>query len=325
MRARYLLPCLLLLAPAAAAAPATILYAGTLEGPSGPVDETISAVFTLFDEETAGSAVFSQTEASFEVVGGALVVEIGRAGDLEEDDLGDRTLFLEVSVNGNTLAPRARIEPHPVAYFAHGADHAPLAHAASLVGTLTAAEAVGFEELATTGGASVAYGHLTGFPAGFVDGDQGIDFTPSTQFNFSAGTLALAAASITSAELQDGAVGTSEIAAGAVTSTALATGAVNSAKLAVGAVWDSNIANGAITSRVIGQSGASQQRRAYRIDTAACVEEVGTLTFDDACTPGPGSCSAGYTLNCVGSCVSIMGGNFPTCPNTAVGWVVYAP
>lgn len=320
-----LAPLLALRATAAWGAPATLLYTGTLDGPAGPVDQPVSAVFTLFDDATTGNAVFTQSEASLEVVDGALVVELGRAGDLDEDQLGDRTLFLEVVVNGSTLSPRARLDAHPAAHFAHGAEAAPLAHEATQVGTLTNAEAVPFDDLATAGAAPVAYGNLTGFPAAFADGDQGVDFTVSSQFNFSSGTLALATGAIGSAEIQDGAVGSSEIANGAVSGAAIATSAVGSSKLAAGAVQGNNIVNGTLTTRVLGATGATNQRRAYRVDNSNCRDVTGTISFDSACDTVNTGCSAGYARNCSGTCVSTAGGNFPTCANTAVGWVVFSP
>lgn len=319
-----LAPLLALPAPAAWGAPATLLYAGTLDGPSGPVDQPVSAVFTLFDDATAGSLVFTQSEASLEVLDGALVVELGRAGDLDEAALGDRTLFLEVVVNGSALAPRARIEAHPAAHFAHGADAAPLAHEATQVGTLTAAEAVPFDALATAGALPVAYSNLTGFPAAFADGDQGLEFTTSSQLSFSNGTLALAAGAIGSTEIADGTVGSSDLAAGAVGGAAIASGAVGSAQLATGAVQANNLVNGTITTRVLGATGATNQRRVYRVDNSNCRDATGTLSFDSDCDTVTTGCSAGYARNCSGTCVSIAGG-FPTCANTAVGWVVFAP
>lgn len=317
-----LAPLLALRATAAWGAPATLLYTGTLDGPAGPVDQPVSAVFTLFDDATAGNAVFTQSEASLEVVDGALVVELGRAGDLDEDQLGDRTLFLEVVVNGSTLSPRARIDAHPAAHFAHGAEAAPLAHEATQVGTLTSAEAVPFDDLATAGAAPVAYGNLAGFPAAFADGDQGLDFTVSSQLNFSSGTLALATGAIGSAEIQDGAVASSDIANGAVTSAKIADGAVGGAQIGTAAVQANNVVNGTITTRVLGATGATNQRRVYRVESSYCDGRRGTLSFQSSCALREIECRVAEYYSCDGTCV---GSPVTQCANTAVGWVVFAP
>jgi hypothetical protein len=280
----------------------------------------VTAVFTLFDSEAAGSAVFTQTEASLPVVGGSLVVELGRTGNLD-DSLVDVPVYLEVAVGGAVLSPRATIEAHPLALHAKLADIARLAADVDRLGSLLPENVVGKASLAAAGQAAVHFGNLQGFPAAFADGDQGLVFTPSSQFTLSGSTLGIAAGQVTSGVIKDGAVGSAEIADGAVTSTKIANSAVHASNVVANAVATGDIKNASLTSRVLGDTNATNRITIYEVTNATCAEGVGSLVTASSCAPVD-TCAGSFVRDCRNSCVT---GSAGSCTNRQVGFLPFAP
>lgn len=315
----------LLAAASALATPTTLVYSGTLRDDHGPVSGTVSAVFTVFDDADAGSAVFSQTEAALEVIDGALVVELGHGGDLDDDAIDGAPLYLEVAINGTTLTPRARIDEQPAAHLARVATSAPVAYDTDAVGAFPAAEAVSLAALAMPGRGAVHAGNVTELPAAFADGDQGIEFTPSSQFALTEGVLSLAPGAITTAEIADGALASVKLASGTVGAAQLATGAVGTTKIPNGAVQGSHVANGTLSAGRVGEPGYGNAVPVYRVVNTNCLDGAGTLTIRTTCTTSVGGCGVGNVVSCGGGCVPVFGGDLPACANTLVGYAVFGP
>jgi microcystin-dependent protein len=109
---------ILLLSSAAYAQDRILNYQGVLLDNSGqPVsDGTYSAVFELYDVETAGSSLWNDTGVSISTVNGAFSVRLG-SGDSPIPESVDftKTLWLEIQVNGSAFNSRVRIDPDPTA------------------------------------------------------------------------------------------------------------------------------------------------------------------------------------------------------------------
>ena len=207
-----------------AAVPDVVTYAGSLHQGAQPADGTFSAVFELFDAATAGTRLFTQTEPSLAVSGGELVVDLGNDPQNPLDDtlLASHPLFLSITVNGETLAPRVPFTSVPFARRAAKCEEA------DSVGGLSADD---ISNLYTAGAGLTKSG---------------------TQFS-------LASNAVSSENIVDGSVSAADLAAGSVTSTALAAGSVNGNALAAGAVTTSSIAAGAVTASALAPSSVNGQ------------------------------------------------------------------
>ena len=100
-------------------APATIAYQGVLADDSGaPVpDGTYTIDLRLFDTHVGGTALYGETYP-VSVVDGLFSVQIGNGEPLDapyEDLDVDRQLWVELTVEGTTLAPRTALQAVPYA------------------------------------------------------------------------------------------------------------------------------------------------------------------------------------------------------------------
>jgi len=97
----------------------TIRYAGQLTNASGnPVaDGSYHFVFTLYDTETGGSALWSETRQNLLVKGGELLAALGGGTPLPRGLTSSPALYLEIKVQGTgeagytTLSPRQKLNP----------------------------------------------------------------------------------------------------------------------------------------------------------------------------------------------------------------------
>jgi hypothetical protein len=100
-------------------------YQGYLSDSEGAgITDSLSMVFTIFDEETGGFDLWSE---SFEVgiLDGAFNVQLGEVTPLEAGMFSaEPDLWIEVSVEGETLSPRTRVTSVPYAFSAVYADTA---------------------------------------------------------------------------------------------------------------------------------------------------------------------------------------------------------
>ena len=102
---------------AQAAVPDVVTYAGTLKQGAQPANGTFSAIFDVFDAQTGGTRVFQQVEPSLVVAGGELVVDLGDdpTNPLSDELVASGALFLEITLNGETLTPRVAFTSVPFA------------------------------------------------------------------------------------------------------------------------------------------------------------------------------------------------------------------
>jgi hypothetical protein len=100
----YLL--ILLSAVFLSAQPSTITYQGVLTDDNGDViTGTENIKFDIFNEETGGSSIWTETHSSVSVSNGLFNVELGSVNSFGTLDFSQE-LWLEITVSGNTLSPR---------------------------------------------------------------------------------------------------------------------------------------------------------------------------------------------------------------------------
>ncbi len=218
----------LLAATQAAAVPEIVTYAARVENDAGPFTGTASVTFQLFTDPVAGTEVFVETVASLVIVGGDLIHDLGSTTALDDVLDENDALFLQVTLNGETLEPRTPIRSVPWAIRASEADIAQSAvsatDAARLGGQLPSAFQFG---VAANGGLAVANNQFS------IANDA---ITSARIAAGAVGTADIAANAVTSGLIADGAVGTADIANGAINAAKLVASAVGLAQLAANSV-----------------------------------------------------------------------------------------
>ena len=188
----------LIVATPAMAIPDVVTWAARVENDAGAFNGNLTVTFELFDVLTAGTSLWSETVASAIVVDGDLVHDLGSIEVLDDALIDRDNLFLQVTMNGDVLAPRSALRAVPYALRAENAATAELANQATDATKLGGFAPATFQFRAASGGGLA----LTG-----------------TEF-------AIAAASVTTARIADGAVTTAKIGAGAITSSHMSGNAV---------------------------------------------------------------------------------------------------
>jgi formylglycine-generating enzyme required for sulfatase activity len=115
---RLLLSALLLVPLLARSVPSTLTYQGRLFSPSGqPRAGTPTIVFKLFDHETAGEERWKETIANVPLTNGFYSLTLGQNGTAALDDViaAKDSLWMELTVDGTTLAPRQPLTTMPSA------------------------------------------------------------------------------------------------------------------------------------------------------------------------------------------------------------------
>ena len=100
----------------AAAAPAEIGYQGRLTDAAGhPLAGSVALGFALFADAEGGEALWSEAQPGVTVNEGVFHVALGSASPLPPSLFERDVLWLEVTVDGETLAPRQRLLSAPYA------------------------------------------------------------------------------------------------------------------------------------------------------------------------------------------------------------------
>jgi hypothetical protein len=103
--------------------PDTFTYTGNLQKDGQPYDGMVSATFELYDSETGGESVWSETYPTLQVQDGQFTARLGAKEDFGEAFDGQE-LWLEVTVEGTTMTPRQHVGATPYARKAARADEA---------------------------------------------------------------------------------------------------------------------------------------------------------------------------------------------------------
>lgn len=307
----------MLAASAATATPETVVWSARVESDAGPFDGTVSLALALFDAETGGVAVHQEAVTSAVVVRGELVHELGADASNPIDDavLDHPSLFLQVTMNGETLSPRLPIRSVPYALRAE--------QCSTLEGLSADDVATDAELAAALQSVSVPFSSLTGVPAGLADGELtaaqggGLAVSGNTIGIGASGVTAgmIASGAVTSAKLAADAVTASAIAANSVTSSDIVDSTITSADIQDGMVSGSDIANGAV--READVTGP----RVYQYNDNCSASDALILTS----TCNTMLCSAGvmgspdHYYTCNGSCTAT---STQSCNNVLIGKLV---
>jgi hypothetical protein len=109
--------------PAAAGVPGQINFQGLLLDDQGaPVTGNVAMTFTLFDADTAGSSLWTESHPSVGVLDGVYEVALGSVSPLSASLLAGGSVYLEFVVDGETLTPRQRLLAVPYALRANEAE-----------------------------------------------------------------------------------------------------------------------------------------------------------------------------------------------------------
>jgi hypothetical protein len=248
----------LLVAGTAQAVPDVVSYAARVENDAGAFSGTVSATFQLFGAATGGTELWSENAASIVVIGGDLVHDLGSVEPLDDAIIARDDLFLQVTMNGDVLEPRAALRSVPFALRAKNAQQAARAVAADSADRLGGQLPSSFQFTAGANGGlalvdtafSIAPNGITAdriaaaavslakLAANSVDASKLVD---------SAVTLAkLAPLSVDGSKLIDGVVALSKLAANSVDGSKIVDGSVANADIQGGAITSAKIATGAV-------------------------------------------------------------------------------
>lgn len=298
MNLRILLLAVLLTPSLATAAP--LIWAGHLEDQNGPVNTNVSLNFRV---NRGPLLVIEVTEASLEVVDGDFVVEL-------EIPAGFDGLTQTIIINGNDFGEEPLGVEWPIAA---AADLADLADVALTTDDINGVVPIADGDLAA-GSVPVAFANVTGFPADFADGDQGIDFAPTARFSFVGNTIALADGGLQTSQLS-GVLATADFASGAIGTADIADATITNADF--GSIPVAAIANATLNASHF--SAAQNRTTLFTITNTFCANR-NQLTAATTC-PAIDDCPLGAERrDCNGTCGNIVNAN---CLNTPVGDLVF--
>ncbi len=108
-----------------AAVPGEVSFQGLLLDSAGaPLTGTVTLGFALFEAATGGAALWSESHPGVAVQDGVYQVALGSSAPLPPEVLAGGSLWLEVEVEGELLAPRQRLLAVPYALRAAEAENA---------------------------------------------------------------------------------------------------------------------------------------------------------------------------------------------------------
>ena len=344
------------LASPAWAVPTTMTYAGVLADSGVLVSAVVNVTFKLFDAETAGTELYSEDQTGLVVVGGDLIADIGQ-NVLDDALLDTPELWLQVTVDGDVLDPRVRLETVPYAFHADLADDA-----RNFGGVLPAGYVVQSQltqlhiDQPLSGGAgitfsngviSIANGAITS--AQIANGaivDANVSATAAINGNklafLTVGSFQLGIGAVTPGKIAAGTIANADVSAtagilgsklanGSVTSTQLSNGAVAAGRIAAGTIVNADISTtAAIAGSKLATGAIGSAQLAANAVTSGALNGIEVsvfilnancatpaLTNAATCQTVRGGCGAGQFQACNGGCF----GSFTpaTCSNALVG------
>ncbi len=100
-----------------ATAPTLISYQGYLADSMGdPLTGTVSVVFSIWDAESGGTQLWTETHGAVAVDNGAFNVILGSTTPVTADLFADSVRYLQISVGGDDIVPRSRLVSVPYAH-----------------------------------------------------------------------------------------------------------------------------------------------------------------------------------------------------------------
>lgn len=217
MRSSFILILVCLLATSAGlfgAAPFLLNYQGRLTDNAGiPLDGVYQIGFVVYNSETGGASLWTETHTSVNVHKGIFAVVLGSVNPIAPGLFVEPTRFLAISVNGGPeLTPRQQLVSAAYSFHSYDSD--------LLEGELAAHYH--------------SWTNLTGVPAGFADGVDNLGSGDITDVNAGEGleggatsgsaTLGIADNGVTSTHLLDGTIMNADINASAAIATTKVSG-----------------------------------------------------------------------------------------------------
>jgi hypothetical protein len=127
-----MLVCLLNVTMALGNVPNSINFHGTLADSTGtPLNETVSIQFSIYLDQSGGSAQWTETNPAVDVVDGGFDVYLGSINPLPGSLFTNDDLWLQLAVNGEILSPRQKLASVPYGFRSAESDHAMIADTSS--------------------------------------------------------------------------------------------------------------------------------------------------------------------------------------------------
>lgn len=286
-------------------------FAGELRDGDRALDGTIDLELALYADADGGTPLWGETQGGVVVVAGVFALDVGSATPLPPELAAHSSLYLQLTVDDDELAPRVALAALPLVGRARVAANGAAADDALAVNGIDGSDLATLAALTTVGDAAIVWGNLTNLPAGVADGDHGTPFSVGGGLELAGGALSIA----------DGALGTSSFAAGSIAAADLAF-TISTAKLADGAVTGASVADGSLTGADVATDALTASRfvgtvRLYRVAQVGCAEPLGMLMTEATCTPAQ-TCAGRSFYSCTtGGCETHE--PLHNCTNTAVG------
>jgi len=103
--------------------PSEMSFQGYLEDAAGnPITGTAGMAFRIYDAETGGTLLWSETHPTVLIDKGYFVVRLGSITPMPADIFDNINLWLEIVIDGETLSPRMKLTSTGWAYKSHNAD-----------------------------------------------------------------------------------------------------------------------------------------------------------------------------------------------------------
>jgi len=150
---------------AKASAPGMINYQGRLTDESGePLNDTLSMIFAIYDDSTAGDSVWSELHNSVIVSEGLFTVLLGTTVPIDDSVFADTARWLQITVEGEDIEPRTRLVSAPYAFRAATVDGA--------TGGIISGDVRIQSDLSVSGKATIGPGHTNTGSYAFVAGES---------------------------------------------------------------------------------------------------------------------------------------------------------
>lgn len=95
------------------AVPTTVSFTGRLTTSNGPVSGNVNVTFSLFNQATNGTVMWTETRNNLPANNGLIYADLGSLTTLDESVLANAALFLEIQVGTEVLTPRLPLQSVP--------------------------------------------------------------------------------------------------------------------------------------------------------------------------------------------------------------------
>ncbi|MHC4591356.1 MAG: beta strand repeat-containing protein, partial [Planctomycetota bacterium] len=148
-----------------AGAPGMMNYQGRLTDAGGdPLDDTLSITFTIYDDPTGGSNLWSETHADVVVTEGLFNVILGETNPVDDSVFADTARWLQITVEGEDIDPRTRLVTAAYAFRVETVDGA--------TGGIISGDVDIQSDLTVSGKATIGPGHTNTGSYSFVAGES---------------------------------------------------------------------------------------------------------------------------------------------------------